>query len=123
MAVDIVTTYVSNNAIQADDLPKLISEVYASISALAHAPEQTEPEPLKPAVPIKKSVTRDHIICLEDGLKYKSIKRHLNVSHDMTPDQYRAKWGLPADYPMVAPSYSERRSTLAKKSGLGKKTG
>lgn len=121
MTVEIITAYVANNAVQASDLPKLIADVHASISGLDQQTEETAVEPQKPAVPIRRSLSPDQIICLDCGLQYKSIKRHLQVSHGMTPDEYRAKWGLPADYPMVAPNYSAQRSKLAKKSGLGRK--
>ena len=118
-ATDIVTAYVSNNAISATDLPDLLKTVHSKLEELAT--ETTQPEDLEPAVPIKKSVTDDYIVCLEDGKKLKMLKRHLRASYDMSPEEYRAKWGLPADYPMVAPAYARKRQELAKKIGLGRK--
>ena len=120
LAADIVSAYVSNNTVQSAELPSLISDVYAALQRTSSgvAPEP-QPEPLKPAVPVKKSVTPDHIVCLEDGKKFKSLKRHLRTQYNMTPAEYREKWGLPADYPMVAPNYAQARSDLAKKMGLG----
>ena len=118
---EIVSAYVSHNSISTHDLPTLISSVHAALKTLgAAAPVEAALE-LKPAVPIKKSVTADFIICLEDGKKFKSLKRHLMTHFQMTPDDYRTKWGLPDDYPMVAPSYAAVRSTLAKSNGLGRK--
>ncbi|MET3898351.1 putative transcriptional regulator [Devosia sp. UYZn731] len=118
---EIVSAYVSHNPISTHDLPTLISSVHAALKTLgAAAPVEAMPE-LKPAIAIKKSVTPDFIICLEDGKKFKSLKRHLMTHFQMTPDDYRAKWGLPDDYPMVAPSYAAVRSTLAKSNGLGRK--
>lgn len=118
----IVAAYVSNNRVAEADLPALISSVHAALTATTSAP-QTEPEPapLVPAVPVKKSISDDYITCLEDGKKFKSLKRHLMTHYDMTPDAYRAKWKLPADYPMVAPNYAAARSALAKSMGLGRK--
>ena len=121
LSADIVCAYVSHNSLSVTDLPKLIADVHAALSGL-HAGNVVVPvEELKPAVPIKKSVTNDFIVCLEDGKKFKSLKRHLRTHYDLSPEQYRERWGLPADYPMVAPSYSERRSRLAKDNGLGRK--
>lgn len=117
---EVVAAYISNNAVPLSSLSALISEIHASLSKLGSAPSEPVEEPKKPAVPIKKSVTDDYIVCLEDGKKFKSLRRHLAVL-GMTPDEYRAKWGLPADYPMVAPSYAAARSALAKKMGLGRK--
>ncbi|MEL7137839.1 MAG: MucR family transcriptional regulator [Pseudomonadota bacterium] len=117
---DIVAAHVSNNPVPPAELPGLIESVFETLSKLGEPAPEPEVE-LKPAVPIKKSVTDDHIICLEDGKKLKMLKRHLKTSYDMTPEQYRAKWGLPADYPMVAPSYAAKRQQLAKKIGLGRK--
>ena len=114
--VDIVSAYVSNNSLRAADLPGLIGTVHTALRQLGDGPQ---PVPNVPAVPVKKSVTKDYIICLEDGKKFKSLRRHLSSSYDMTPDEYRAKWNLPSDYPMVAPSYSATRSRLARDSGLG----
>ena len=119
LAADIVSAYVSNNTVPATDLPQLIGEVYGALQRTSGAVAEPEPEPLKPAVPVKKSVTPDYIICLEDGKQFKSLKRHLRTHYDMTPEEYREKWGLPADYPMVAPNYAAARSDLAKKMGLG----
>ncbi len=123
LTADIVSAYVSNNSIQSTDLPALISEVHTAMHQTLGGPAEPEPEPQKPAVSIKKSVTPDYIICLDDGKKFKSLKRHIRTDYDMTPDDYRAKWGLPHDYPMVAPNYAKARSMLAKKMGLGRKPG
>jgi predicted transcriptional regulator len=118
--VSIVSAYVSNNSLRAADLPDLIGSVHLAIRQLSQSAAPTpEKVPDAPAVPIKKSVTKDYIICLEDGKKFKSLRRHLSSSYNMTPDEYRTKWGLANDYPMVAPSYSATRSQLAKDSGLG----
>ncbi|OKL43224.1 MucR family transcriptional regulator [Pseudovibrio exalbescens] len=119
LTADIVSAYVSNNTVASADLPVLITDVYVALQKTSGAITEPEPEPLKPAVPIKKSVTNDYIICLEDGKKFKSLKRHLRTHYDMTPEEYREKWGLPSDYPMVAPHYAAARSELAKKMGLG----
>jgi predicted transcriptional regulator len=117
---EIVSAHVGNNAVQNQDLPQLIESVFATLSGLKAGPKEPQVEQ-KPAVPIKKSVTDDYIICLEDGKKLKMLKRHLNTAYGMTPEEYRQKWGLPADYPMVAPNYSKTRKDLAKKIGLGRK--
>ncbi len=118
----IVAAYVSRNVIPVSDLPTLISTIHQSLTNLGKPQEQAEPAAdLKPAVPIKKSVHPDHIVCLEDGKKLKMLKRHLATSYGLTPDEYRAKWGLPSDYPMVAPNYAKQRSDLALKLGLGKR--
>ena len=118
----IVSAYVSKNVISASDLPALISSVHQSLATLGQPQASVEPAAdLKPAVPVKKSVTADYIVCLEDGKKLKMLKRHLSSSYGLTPDEYRAKWGLPPDYPMVAPNYAKARSELAVKIGLGKK--
>ncbi|MEJ8473917.1 MucR family transcriptional regulator [Roseibium algae] len=119
LTADIVSAYVSNNTVASTDLPNLINEVYGALQRTSTASHEPEPEPLKPAVPIKKSVMADYIICLEDGKKFKSLKRHLRTHYDMTPEEYREKWDLPSDYPMVAPNYAAARSELAKKMGLG----
>lgn len=119
LAADIVSAYVSNNTVASTELPNLINEVYGALQRTANVTIEPEPEPLKPAVPIKKSVMADYIICLEDGKKFKSLKRHLRTHYDMTPEEYREKWDLPSDYPMVAPNYAAARSELAKKMGLG----
>lgn len=121
LSASVVGAYVSHNALSASDLPKLIAQVHQALIALGGpAPAEAAPE-LKPAVPVKKSITPDYLICLEDGKKFKSLKRHLRTEHDMSPDEYRSRWGLPPDYPMVAPSYSAARSALAKSIGLGRK--
>jgi len=117
---EIVSSHVSNNPVAATDLPNLIGVVYEKLSALT-GPVEEEPEVLTPAVSIKKSITDDYIICLEDGKQLKMLKRHLMTSYGMTPDDYRLKWGLKPDYPMVAPSYAAKRQQLAKKIGLGRK--
>ena len=119
---EIVSSHVSNNPVAAADLASLIEVVYDKLEALSN-PQEAAPEPPTPAVPIKKSVTNDFIICLEDGKKLKMLKRHLMTAYGMTPDDYREKWGLKADYPMVAPSYAAKRQQLAKKIGLGRKPG
>ena len=119
LTAQIVSAHVSNNSVAPDALPLLIQEVFRSLSGVGKAAAQIEkPEP---AVPVKKSVFPDHIICLEDGKKLKMLKRHLKTAYGMTPGQYRERWGLPANYPMVAPNYAHHRSTLAKKIGLGTK--
>lgn len=120
LTADIVAAYVANNTVASAELSGLIAEVYAALQRTSSgvAPEPA-PEPLKPAVPVKKSVNPDFIVCLEDGKKFKSLKRHLRTQYNMTPEEYREKWGLPADYPMVAPNYAQARSDLAKKMGLG----
>lgn len=119
LTAEIVSAYVSNNPVPASDLPALIGSIHDALGKLSRTQEAAEKP--KPAVSIAKSVTRDHIVCLEDGLKFKSLKRHLATKYGLTPEEYRDKWGLPRDYPMVAPSYSEARSALAKKLGLGRK--
>lgn len=119
LAADIVSAYVGNNTVAVADLAGLINEVHMALQQTAAGAKEPEPEPLKPAVPVKKSITPDYIICLEDGKKFKSLKRHLRTHYSMTPEEYREKWGLDADYPMVAPSYATARSELAKKMGLG----
>jgi predicted transcriptional regulator len=121
LTADIVSAYVSNNTIASGDLSTLIGDVYGALHATAGGAAEPEPEPLKPAVPVRRSVTPDYIICLEDGKKFKSLKRHLRTHYDLTPEQYREKWGLQANYPMVAPNYAKARSRLAKEMGLGQK--
>lgn len=123
LTADIVSAYVSNNSVRADELASLIGDVHAALQRAPNGPAEPEPEPQEPAVPVRKSVTPDHLVCLEDGKKFKSLKRHLQGEHGMTPSEYRAKWGLKGDYPMVAPNYSEARSSLAKTMGLGRKAG
>ncbi|MEM9732579.1 MAG: MucR family transcriptional regulator [Pseudomonadota bacterium] len=117
----VVSAYVSNNPLAAGDLPGLINDVHTALGSLSAAPKEPPAEKPKPAVSIKKSLNRDFLICLEDGKKFKSLKRHLKTHYDLSPDQYREKWGLPSDYPMVAPAYAEERSRLAKEMGLGQK--
>ncbi|MGQ4272443.1 MucR family transcriptional regulator [Terrihabitans sp. B22-R8] len=119
LAADIVSAYVSNNSVTTSDLPQLIGDVHAALLRLTNGVTELPSEAPKPAVPVRKSITPDYIICLEDGKKFKSLKRHLRTQYDLTPEEYREKWGLPADYPMVAPNYAEARSALAKKMGLG----
>lgn len=122
IVVDVVSAYVSRNPVPVAEVPNLIASVYESINSLS-SPAVPKPGEMKPAVSIKKSVTPDYIVCLEDGKKFKSLRRHLSTAFGMTPDEYRAKWNLPADYPMVAPNYREQRSALAKAAGLGRKPG
>lgn len=121
LSTEIVSAYVSHNAVSPTDLPKLISEVHTALRALQGNETPAPVEELKPAVPVRKSVTPDYIVCLEDGKKFKSLKRHLMTHYGQTPDQYREKWGLDPSYPMVAPNYAAARSQLAKKMGLGRK--
>jgi predicted transcriptional regulator len=118
LTTEIVAAHVSNNAVALDELPLLINQVHRSLTTLGTAPEPVQ-EKLQPAVPVKKSVTPDFIICLEDGKKLKMLKRHLKTAYDMTPEEYRERWALPPDYPMVAPNYARQRSKLAKEIGLG----
>ncbi len=119
LAADIVSAYVSNNSVSVQELPQLIGEVHAALTRVATGVVEAPAEPAKPAVPVKRSVSNDYIICLEDGKKFKSLKRHLRTQYNLSPEQYREKWGLPADYPMVAPNYAAARSALAKQMGLG----
>ncbi|MGK9171588.1 MucR family transcriptional regulator [Inquilinus limosus] len=118
LTVQIVAAHVAHNNVATNDLPALIDQVYKALSGLGKPVEPVQERP-QPAVPIKKSVTPDYLVCLEDGKKLKMLKRHLASAYNMTPDQYRERWGLPADYPMVAPSYASQRSALAKTIGLG----
>jgi predicted transcriptional regulator len=120
LTADIVSAHVSNNSVAVNDLPVLISNVHNALSALGGAKEEAAPRP-EPKVSIRSSIKPDYIVCLEDGKKLKMLKRHLSTHYNMTPDDYRQKWGLNADYPMVAPNYAEQRRTLAKKIGLGTK--
>jgi predicted transcriptional regulator len=119
LSADIVSAYVSNNSVPAVDLPALLQSVYAALTRTAQGQQEEPKAELVPAVSVRKSITPDAIICLEDGKSFKSLKRHLRTTYDMTPEQYREKWGLPRDYPMVAPNYAKARSELAKTMGLG----
>ena len=120
MTADIVAAYVSNNSVSVTELPALIQQIHAALAGVSSgAPVAEAATPQIPAVSIRKSITPDHLICLEDGRKFKSLKRHLRTKYDMSPEQYRAKWNLPKDYPMVAPNYAQARSDLAKQMGLG----
>ena len=121
MAAQIVAAYVGNNPVPADQMPDVINTVYRSLADIEGGAPRQVAEPAKPAVSIRRSVTPDYIVCLEDGKKLKMLKRHLRAAYGMTPDEYRAKWNLPADYPMVAPNYAAQRSDFAKRIGLGKK--
>ncbi|MFY9763125.1 MAG: MucR family transcriptional regulator [Xanthobacteraceae bacterium] len=119
LAADIVSAYLSHNSVPSSEIPNLINQIYAALKRVSAGQGATAAEPPKPAVPIKRSVTPEYIVCLEDGLKFKSLKRHLRTRYNLTPDQYREKFGLPPDYPMVAPNYAAARSKLAKDMGLG----
>ncbi len=119
LAADIVSAYVSNNTVSASDLAGLIGEVHSALVRVSNGTSDAPTEAPRPAVSVKKSITPDYIICLEDGKKFKSLKRHLRTQYNMSPEEYREKWGLPADYPMVAPNYAQARSQLAKQMGLG----
>src|SRR5215207_3416735 len=119
LAADIVSAFVSNNSVPVAELPALIGNVHAALTGVANGAVEKPKEELRPAVPIKKSVQPDYIVCLDDGKRFKSLKRHLRTTYNLTPDQYRAKWGLAHDYPMVAPNYAAARSALAKSMGLG----
>ena len=119
LTASIVSAYVSNNPTQAADIPALIGQVHAALLRVSTGRAEPPLEPARPAVPVKKSVTAEYLVCLEDGKRFKSLKRHLRSRYNMTPEQYRDKWGLPPDYPMVAPSYAVARSQLARKMGLG----
>jgi predicted transcriptional regulator len=119
LTAEIVSAYVSNNSVPAGDLSALINQVHSALTRVSSGQHDLPSEPLKPAIPVKKSVAPDYIICLEDGKKFKSLKRHLRSQYKMTPEQYREKWGLGPDYPMVAPNYAAARSQLAKQMGLG----
>lgn len=123
LTANIVSSHVSNNTVSPDSLPKFIKNVYASLFAATAAERNLRLDPPRPAVPIKKSISNEYLVCLEDGKKLKMLRRHLKRAFDMTPEQYRARWGLPSDYPMVAPDYAAKRSELAKKMGLGTKPG
>jgi predicted transcriptional regulator len=119
LTAEIVSAYVSNNTVPASEIPGLINQVHAALARVSGKSGDEVAEPLKPAISVKKSITPEHIVCLEDGKKFKSLKRHLRTQYNMTPEQYREKWGLGADYPMVAPNYAAARSQLAKQMGLG----
>jgi predicted transcriptional regulator len=119
LTAEIVSAYVSNNPVASADIPALINQVHSALLRVSSGQGAGSSEPLKPAVPVKRSINPDYIVCLEDGKKFKSLKRHLRSQYGMTPEQYREKWSLPADYPMVAPSYAAARSQLAKQMGLG----
>jgi predicted transcriptional regulator len=119
LTADIVSAYVSNNSVSAGDISALISQVHSALLRVSNGQGEVVSESLKPAVAVKKSITPEFLICLEDGKKFKSLKRHLRTQYNMTPEHYREKWGLPPDYPMVAPKYAEARSQLAKQMGLG----
>jgi predicted transcriptional regulator len=115
----IVSAYLSNNPTPASEIPNLINQIHAALLRVSSGRAETPPEPAKPAVAVKKSIHPDFLVCLEDGKRFKSLRRHLRSQYNMTPEQYREKWGLPPDYPMVAPNYAVARSQLAKKMGLG----
>jgi predicted transcriptional regulator len=119
LTAEIISAYVSNNTVVASDLPAIIGDVHDALSKASQRVGQTEREELRPAVTVKKSVTPDYIVCLEDGKKFKSLKRHLRTHYNLSPEEYREKWNLPHDYPMVAPNYAQARSALAKQMGLG----
>lgn len=123
LTADIVSAYVSNNTVAASDIPDLINQVHLALVRVSGGAVEIQAEPVKPAVSVKRSVTPEYIVCLEDGKKFKSLKRHLRTQYSMTPEQYREKWGLPPDYPMVAPNYAAARSQLAKQMGLGQQRG
>ena len=119
LTAGIVSAFVSNNSVAAGDIPALINQIHSALLRVSSGANEPSAEPLKPAVSPKKSITPDHLVCLEDGKKFKSLKRHLRTQYNITPEQYREKWGLPPDYPMVAPNYAAARSKLAKDMGLG----
>ena len=121
LTTDIVSSHVANNAVQVSELPQLIQHVYAALASAGNSAAALAPSRPQPAVPVKKSVTPDFIVCLEDGKKLKMLKRHIKARYNMTPEEYRERWGLSSDYPMVAPNYAAQRSELAKQIGLGTK--
>ena len=123
MAVDVVAAYLSNNQVASTQIPDVINSVFGSLNDLESVQPEHTIEPQKPAVSVRKSINPDYIVCLEDGKKLKMLKRHLQTTYGMTPEEYRAKWGLPSDYPMVAPNYAKQRSEFAKQIGLGRKPG
>ncbi len=120
LTADIVSAYVSNNTVPSAELPSLITNVHVALQTIDTSGSEPEPEPLTPAVSVRRSITPEYLICLEDGKKFKSLKRHIRTHYDLSPEEYREKWGLAADYPMVAPAYAKARSELAKKMGLGR---
>ncbi|MBM3585087.1 MAG: transcriptional regulator [Alphaproteobacteria bacterium] len=120
MVADVVSAYVSNNQVLAGQLPEVIKSIYSSLAEQQGGPREEAAEALKPAVPIRKSITPEFLICLENGKKLKMLKRHLHTFYNLSPEEYRAKWGLPLDYPMVAPNYAKQRSEFAKQIGLGR---
>jgi len=119
LTANIVSAYVSNNTVPSAEIPNLIGQIHSALLRVSGGQAPTPAEPLKPAVPLKRSITSDYLVCLEDGKTFKSLKRHLRTQYGMTPEQYREKWALPPDYPMVAPNYAAARSQLAKQMGLG----
>ena len=119
LTANIVSAYLSNNPTPASEIPNLISQIHAALLRVSSGRSEVPPEPAKPAVSVKKSINPDYLVCLEDGKRFKSLRRHLRTRYNLTPEQYRDKWGLPPDYPMVAPNYAVARSQLAKKMGLG----
>jgi len=123
ITVEIVTAYVGHNQQSSADIPEIIQTVYNTLSELTEEAGKAEPEVRKPAIPVRRSVTPDFLFCLEDGRKLKMLKRHLRTNYNLTPDEYRSRWNLPSDYPMVAPNYAKRRSEFAKKIGLGRRSG
>lgn len=122
LTTKVAAAYLGNNTIPSSQISEVINTIHDALTKLSGPEEEAEPEPQKPAVPIRRSVTPDYIICLEDGKQLKMLKRHLRTTYDMTPEDYRMKWGLPSDYPMVAPNYAKQRSEFAKKIGLGRQT-
>jgi len=121
LTAEVVAAYVSNNIVPAADIPSFIEAVHGALKQVGNGETIADLEKPKPAVSVKKSITDDYLICLEDGKPFKSLKRHLKTHYDLSPDQYRDRWGLPSDYPMVAPNYAKQRSKLAKQMGLGRK--
>jgi predicted transcriptional regulator len=119
LTAQIVSAYVSNNTVSSGEIPNLVAQVYSALMRISGGQAVVSADPLKPAVSVKRSITPEYLVCLEDGKKFKSLKRHLRTQYDMTPEKYREKWGLPSDYPMVAPNYAAARSQLAKQMGLG----
>lgn len=120
MTAEVTAAYVSNNVVPSDELPELINRIHAALASAGQAEPEPEPEKQKPAVSVKRSITPDYLICLEDGKKLKMLKRYLRTNYNMSPEEYRQKWNLPADYPMVAPNYAEKRAEMAKAIGLGR---